>query len=363
VFSEETVRDAILYELSRGGQVFFVSNRVENLDSMADLVRRLVPDARIGIGHGQMEGERLERVLMDFIGGDIDVLVSTTIVENGLDIPNANTIIINNAQNFGLSDLHQLRGRVGRSNRKAFCYLLIPSFSVLTDEAQRRLRAIEEFSNIGSGFNIAMRDLDIRGAGNILGAEQSGFISEIGYDMYHKILNEAIEELKVTDFKELYSDELEEHSGFVKECMIQTDLEVLIPDDYVSNIRERVALYKELNDLETDEELDAYKMRMKDRFGTLPKATEELVETIKLRRLAKAMAVEKLILREGKMTCNFVADTKNPFYQSDIFGKVIAYVQQNPGSCYMKESKDKLTLTFSNIRSIANGISVLEKIV
>lgn len=363
VFSEETVRDAILYELSRGGQVFFVSNRVENLDSMADLVRRLVPDARIGIGHGQMEGERLERVLMDFIGGDIDVLVSTTIVENGLDIPNANTIIINNAQNFGLSDLHQLRGRVGRSNRKAFCYLLIPSFSVLTDEAQRRLRAIEEFSNIGSGFNIAMRDLDIRGAGNILGAEQSGFISEIGYDMYHKILNEAIEELKVTDFKELYSDELEEHSGFVKECVIQTDLEVLIPDDYVSNIRERVALYKELNDLETDEELDAYKMRMKDRFGTLPKATEELVETIKLRRLAKAMAVEKLILREGKMTCNFVADTKNPFYQSDIFGKVIAYVQQNPGSCYMKESKDKLTLTFSNIRSIANGISVLEKIV
>jgi transcription-repair coupling factor (superfamily II helicase) len=362
VFSEETVRDAILYEMSRGGQVFFVSNRVENLDSMGDLVRRLVPDARIAIGHGQMEGDKLERVLMDFIAGDIDVLVATTIVENGLDIPNANTIIINNAQNFGLSDLHQLRGRVGRSNKKAFCYLLIPSFSALTEEAQRRLRAIEEFSNIGSGFNIAMRDLDIRGAGNILGAEQSGFISEIGYDMYHKILNEAIDELKATEFRELYADEIEENTGFVRECQIQTDLEVLIPDDYVSNIRERVALYKELNDLETDDDLEAYKQRLTDRFGPLPKATEELVETIRLRRLAKTMAVEKLILRDGKMTCNFVADTQSPFYQSDLFGKVIKYVQNNPRTCLLKESKDKLTLTFSNISTIGQGMKCLEEV-
>ena len=362
LFSEETVRDAILYEMSRGGQVFFVSNRVENLDSMGDLVRRLVPDARIAIGHGQMDGDKLERVLMDFIAGDIDVLVATTIVENGLDIPNANTIIINNAQNFGLSDLHQLRGRVGRSNKKAFCYLLIPSFSTLTEEAQRRLRAIEEFSNIGSGFNIAMRDLDIRGAGNILGAEQSGFISEIGYDMYHKILNEAIDELKATEFRELYADEIEENTSFVRECQIQTDLEVLIPDDYVSNIRERVALYKELNDLETDDELEAYKQRLTDRFGPLPKATEELVETIRLRRLAKTLAVEKLILRDGKMTCNFVTDTQNQFYQSDLFGKVIAYVQRNPRTCMLKESKDKLTLTFSNIKTILQGISCLENV-
>ncbi|MBR5028703.1 MAG: transcription-repair coupling factor [Bacteroidales bacterium] len=363
VFSEETVRDAILYEMSRGGQVFFVSNRVENLDSMGDLVRRLVPDARIAIGHGQMEGEKLERVLMDFIAGDIDVLVATTIVENGLDIPNANTIIINDAQNFGLSDLHQLRGRVGRSNKKAFCYLLVPSFLTLTEDAQRRLRAIEEFSGIGSGFGIAMRDLDIRGAGNILGAEQSGFISEIGYDMYQKILNEALDELRANEFRYLYADEMEQNSDFVHECQIQTDLEVLIPDDYVSNIRERVSLYKELNDLVTDEELEAYKRRLQDRFGPLPKATEELVETIKLRRLAKTMAVEKLILRDGKMTCNFVADTENPFYKSDLFGKVIRCVQRNPESCHLKESKDKLTLTFDNINSIAKGISVLEKIV
>ncbi|MBR0073733.1 MAG: transcription-repair coupling factor, partial [Bacteroidales bacterium] len=363
VFSEETVRDAILYEMSRGGQVFFVSNRVENLDSMGDLVRRLVPDARIAIGHGQMEGDKLERVLMDFIAGDIDVLVSTTIVENGLDIPNANTIIINNAQNFGLSDLHQLRGRVGRSNKKAFCYLLIPSFSTLTEEAQRRLRAIEEFSNIGSGFNIAMRDLDIRGAGNILGAEQSGFISEIGYDMYHKILNEAIDELKATEFRDLYADEIEENSGFVRECQIQTDLEVLIPDDYVSNIRERVALYKELNDLETDEELEAYKEHLTDRFGPLPKPTEELVKTIRLRRLAKTLAVEKLILRDGKMTCNFVADTKSPFYQSEQFGRVIRYVQNNPRTCHMKETKDRLTLSFDNVTTIEHGMKCLEGIV
>ena len=362
VFSEETVRDAILYEMSRGGQVFFVSNRVENLDSMGDLVRRLVPDARIAIGHGQMEGDKLERVLMDFIAGDIDVLVATTIVENGLDIPNANTIIINNAQNFGLSDLHQLRGRVGRSNKKAFCYLLIPSFAILTEDAQRRLRAIEEFSNIGSGFNIAMRDLDIRGAGNILGAEQSGFISEIGYDMYHKILNEAIDELKATEFRDLYADEIEENTSFVRECQIQTDLEVLIPDDYVSNIRERVALYKELNDLETDDELEAYKQRLTDRFGPLPKATEELVETIRLRRLAKIMAVEKLILRDGKMTCNFVANTQSPFYQSDLFGKVIKYVQNNPRTCLLKESKDKLTLTFNNITTIGQGMKCLEEV-
>ncbi|MBQ0015989.1 MAG: transcription-repair coupling factor, partial [Bacteroidales bacterium] len=261
-FNEEVIRDAIRFEMSRGGQSFFVSNRVENLDEMAGLVQRLVPDARVATAHGQMDGKLVEDRLMAFMEGDIDVLVSTNIVENGLDIPNANTMIINNAQNFGLSGLHQLRGRVGRSNKKAFCYMLIPSFSVLTSEAQKRMKAIEEFSTIGSGFNIAMRDLDIRGAGNILGAEQSGFISEIGYDMYHKILNEAIEELKETDFKELFQEERSRDHRYVRECVVETDLEVMIPDDYVSSVGERLLLYKELNDLTTEDQLAAYRSRL-----------------------------------------------------------------------------------------------------
>ena len=363
-FSEEAVRDAIIYEMNRGGQVFYVSNRVENLMEMAGMVQRLVPDARVGVGHGQMEGAKLERVLMDFVNGEMDVLVSTAIVENGLDIPNANTIIINNAQNFGLSALHQLRGRVGRSNKKSFCHLLVPSFNVLTDDAKKRLRAIEEFSTMGSGFNIAMRDLDIRGAGNILGAEQSGFISEIGYDMYHKILNEAIDELKTTEFKELYADEIaEREEGFVKECLIETDLEVLIPDDYVSNISERLILYKELNTLETDEQLDKYKENLVDRFGKLPKATDELIETIKLRRLAKEMGIEKLVLKRETMICNFVANQDNAFYKSDLFIKFIKYVQHNPTMCHFKESKDKLSLVFSGIKSIVLATKRLQQMV
>ncbi|MBR4738532.1 MAG: transcription-repair coupling factor, partial [Bacteroidales bacterium] len=258
-FNEELIRDAVMFEMSRGGQTFFISNRVENLPEMAGLVQRLVPDARVAMAHGRMEGKEAEETLMRFVEGDIDVLVATSIVENGLDIPNANTMIINNAHQFGLSDLHQMRGRVGRSNRKAFCYLLIPSYLTLTDDAQRRLRAIEEFSSIGSGFNIAMRDLDIRGAGNILGAEQSGFISEVGYDMYHKILNEAIEELKESDFKELFAAEAEERKEYVRECTIEADLEVLLPDDYVTSGTERLVLYKELNELTTEEELSAYR--------------------------------------------------------------------------------------------------------
>ncbi len=362
VFSEEIIRDAVLYELSRGGQVFFVSNRIENLTEMAGMVQRLVPDARIGIGHGQMEGAKLEEVLLDFINGDTDVLVSTAIIENGLDIPNANTIIINNPQQFGLSELHQLRGRVGRSNKKSFCYLLVPSFSILTEEAQKRLKAIEEFSSIGSGFNIAMRDLDIRGAGNILGAEQSGFISEIGYDMYHKILNEAIEELKATEFKDLYADEMTDNREFVKECVIETDLEVLIPDDYVTNISERLLLYKELNELETDEQLNDYRGRLTDRFGTIPEQTCELIETIKLRRLSKEIGIEKVVLKQQKMICYFVTDPENPFYKSECFAKVIRYVQQNPKTCHLKESQKRLSLTFNAIQTIVSAISKLEQL-
>lgn len=359
-FDEEVIRDAISFELSRDGQVFFISNRVENLPEMAGLVSRLVPDARVAIAHGQMEGKAVEDTMMRFIEGDVDVLVSTAIVENGLDIPNANTMIINNAQQFGLSDLHQMRGRVGRSNRKAFCYMLIPSYSVLTDEAQKRLRAIEEFASVGSGFNIAMRDLDIRGAGNILGAEQSGFISEIGYDMYHKILNEAIEELKESDFKELFKQEVEQNKEYVKECVIETDLEVLIPDGYVSNVGERLLLYKELNDLSTEAELDRYRERLIDRFGPIPKSTQELVKTITLRRMAKEFGIEKLVLKQGKMVCYFVANQDNPFYQSTNFMQLIRYAQDHPRSVHLRETVERLSLVCDNVDSIHAAIEKLD---
>lgn len=362
-FNEETIRDAITFEMSRGGQTFFVSNRIENLAEMAGLVQRLVPDARVAVAHGQMDGKKVEDTLMRFLEGDLDVLVATSIVENGLDIPNANTMIINNAQNFGLSDLHQMRGRVGRNNQKAFCYLLVPSYSVLTDEAQKRLKAIEEFSTIGSGFNIAMRDLDIRGAGNILGAEQSGFISEIGYDMYHKILNEAIEELKESDFKELFQQELEENKEYVKECMIETDLEVLLPDDYVSSISERLLLYKELNDTRSEEDLDQYRLRLTDRFGPIPDSTEELIRTITLRRMAKELGIEKVILKQDKMVCHFVTNQSSPFYSSDNFMKMIRYAQNHAHRIHLKESTERLSMVCDNIKSISSAIGIIQGIV
>ncbi len=358
-FDEEVIRDAIRFEMSRGGQTFFISNRVENLPEMAGMVSRLVPDARLGIAHGQMDGKQVEETMMQFLAGDLDVLVATAIIENGLDIPNANTMIINNAQQFGLSDLHQMRGRVGRSNKKAFCYMIVPSYSVLTDEAQKRLRAIEEFSNIGSGLNIAMRDLDIRGAGNILGAEQSGFISDIGYDMYHKILNEAIEELKETEFKDLFRQEVEESKEYVKECAIETDLEVLLPDDYVSSISERLLLYRELNDLSTPEELDRYRERLIDRFGPIPMPTQELINTITLRGMAKDFAIEKLVLKQDKMVCHFVANQQNPFYQSDRFMQMIKYAGTNPKRVHLKETPDKLTMVCDGVDSIHKAIEVL----
>ena len=356
-FSEETIRDAVRFEMSRGGQTFFVSNRVENLPEMAGLVNRLVPDARVGMAHGQMDGKQVEQTMMLFLSGDLDVLVSTAIVENGLDIPNANTMIINNAQNFGLSDLHQMRGRVGRSNKKAFCYMLIPSYSSLTDEAQKRLKAIEEFSGIGSGLNIAMRDLDIRGAGNILGAEQSGFISDIGYDMYHKILNEALDELKETEFRDLFQQEAEENREYVKECVIETDLEVLLPDSYVTSVSERLLLYKELNDLTTEEELEQYRQRLTDRFGPLPRPTEELVQTITLRRMAKEFGIEKLILKQNRMVCHFASNQDNPFYQSANFMQMIRYAQQHPQEIHLRETPDRLTLVCDHIGSIQQAIA------
>ena len=358
-FSEELIRDAIMYEMNRGGQTFFISNRVENLPEMAGLVQRLVPDARVAMAHGRMDGKEAEETLMQFLEGDIDVLVATSIVENGLDIPNANTMIINNAHQFGLSDLHQMRGRVGRSNRKAFCYLLIPSYLTLTPDAQRRLKAIEEFSTIGSGFNIAMRDLDIRGAGNILGAEQSGFISEVGYDMYHKILNEAIEELKESDFRELFAAEAEEKQEYVRECTIETDLEVLLPDDYVTSGTERLVLYKELNELQTEEELAAYRSRLEDRFGPVPPCVDELISTITLRRMAKAFGIEKLILKQSRMVCHLVSNQQSPFYQSGNFMKLIQYVQTFPRRATLKETSERLSLSIANVKSIATALEQL----
>ena len=359
-FSEELIRDAIMFEMSRGGQTFFISNRVENLPEMAGLVQRLVPDARVAMAHGRMDGKDAEETLMRFLEGEIDVLVATSIVENGLDIPNANTMIINNAHQFGLSDLHQMRGRVGRSNRKAFCYLLIPSYLTLTDDAQRRLKAIEEFSTIGSGFNIAMRDLDIRGAGNILGAEQSGFISEIGYDMYHKILNEAIEELKESDFADLFAEEAAERKEYVRECTIETDLEVLIPDDYVTSVSERLLLYKELNDLSTEEELAEYRRRLEDRFGPVPNEVDELIETITLRRMAKEFGIEKLILKQERMVCHLVSNQQSPFYQSPNFMKLIQYVQANPRRAALKETPERLSLSIANVKSIDAALEQLK---
>ena len=354
-FDEEVIRDAIRYEISRGGQVFFVSNRVENLPEMQGLVSRLVPDARVAIAHGQMDGKQVEDTMMRFLEGEVDVLVAS-IIENGLDIPNANTMIINNAQNFGLSDLHQMRGRVGRSNKKAFCYMLIPSYSVLTDEAQKRLKAIEEFSTIGSGLNIAMRDLDIRGAGNILGAEQSGFISDIGYDMYHKILNEAIEELKETDFKELFQQEVEDNKEYVRECVIETDLEVLLPDDYVTSVSERLLLYKELNDLTTDQELDRYRERLIDRFGPIPTATQELIKTITMRRMAKEFGIEKIVLKQNKLALFFVSNQENPFYHSLNFSKMIRCAQDHPQTMHLREAKGRLSLLCDGVSSIQQAI-------
>lgn len=359
-FNEELIRDAVAYEISRGGQVFFIHNRVQNIKEVAGMIQRLVPDARVLVGHGQMKGEELEERMMSFINGEYDVLVATTIIESGLDIPNANTIIINQANNFGLSDLHQMRGRVGRSNKKAFCYLLAPPMISMTPEARKRLQALEQFSDLGSGFQIAMKDLDIRGAGNLLGAEQSGFISEIGFDMYQKILNEAIQELKETEFKDMYQ-ELQE--AFVQDCQIETDLEILIPDDYVSNIAERINLYKELDNLESEDELGRFAEKLIDRFGEIPKSTQEMIQAIRLRWLAKKIGLEKVVLKQKKMICYFVSNQESPYYQSPIFTKVLQYVQQSAGLCKLKERNNRLSLVYENVSSISKAKELMESIV
>ncbi|MGE5424773.1 MAG: transcription-repair coupling factor [Syntrophothermus sp.] len=353
-FNEETIREAITFELSRGGQVFFVTTRVQNILDLAGMIKKMVPRARVAVGHGQMEGHQLERVMKDFIDGDYDVLVATTIIESGLDISNVNTIIINDAHHYGLSDLHQLRGRVGRSNKKAFCYLLAPPMSLLTDEARKRLRAIEEFSDLGSGFNIAMRDLDIRGAGNILGAEQSGFISEIGLDMYQKILDEALQELKEQEFKDIFPEETQK--DFVRECQIETDLEIMIPDHYIRNITERLSLYKELDSIETEEGLMAFTEKLIDRFGVLPRQTISLINAIRLRWIAKKIGFEKLVLRNNRLTCYFISNEESPYFQSTKFTFILEYIRNNPGYGAMKMEKEKLSLQFREIKSVEKAI-------
>ena len=370
-FNQEVIRDAIEHELSRRGQVFFVHDRVQNIMEMAGMVQRLIPDARIAVAHGQMEGEKLEEIMLGFMEGVYDVLVSTKIVENGLDVPNANTIIVNEAHHYGLSELHQLRGRVGRSNKKAFCYFLAPPEHLLTPDAKRRLRAVEEFSDIGGGFQVAMRDLDIRGAGNILGGEQSGFISEIGMDMYQKILDEAIQELRQEQWEGKPGAESLPPAGgsrqgepdfSVADCQIETDLEILIPDDYVGNITERLSLYKELDSMETEAQLEAFSRSLRDRFGPVPRPTADLVRTVALRALAKKAGWGKVVLKQGRMAIVFAASDESAYFQSELFGKVLTYVQDHPSQSRLQDFKSKLGVVFEGVEDVEQAMGLCRAI-
>lgn len=360
VFNEALIKESVEFEVDRGGQVFFIHNRVQDLPQLGGLIKKLVPKANIGIAHGQLDGDALEDVMLKFINGEFDVLVATTIIEAGLDIPNANTILINHAHMFGLSDLHQMRGRVGRSNKKAFCYLLSPPLSTLTPEARKRLSAIEEFSELGSGFNVAMRDLDIRGSGNLLGAEQSGFIAEIGFDMYHKILDEAIQELKEDEFKDLFKDE--KPRAAVSFTQIDTDLEVMIPDNYVTNITERYNLYTEISQLEDVEQLELFVQKLTDRFGPVPKPVRELLNTLRLQWLGKAIGFEKISYKKETLRGYFITDQQSNYFDGPEFGKVLHYVQANSRRCNLKEVKKTLRLAVEEVRNVAQAIEVLEQI-
>jgi len=352
-FREDIIRDAIANELSRGGQVFFVHNRVNEIDSIANLVLKLVPDARVIGAHGQMDGKKLEKIMVEFIEGAYDVLVSTNIIESGLDIPNANTIIINRAHMFGMSDLHQMRGRVGRSNKKAYCYLLTPPTSTLTLETRKRLQAMEEFSDLGDGFKVAMRDLDIRGAGNLLGAEQSGFISDLGFEMYHKILDDAVQELKKTEFAALFETDLKEViAPLVQDCVIETDMELLIPEDYVSNISERLSLYSKLDEIKGEKEMDKFRVEIRDRFGPIPDRVKALFETVELRWMAEKLGFEKLVLKNEQMKCYFVSSKSDTYFSSPAFMKIINFIQSKGRYCKIKETKDRLILITKDVGTI-----------
>ena len=368
-FNEEVIVDAINFEMSRNGQVFLVNNRISNLPELKAMIERHVPDCRIAIGHGQMEPTELEKIIFGFVNYDYDVLIATTIIESGIDIPNANTIIINQAQNFGLSDLHQMRGRVGRSNKKAFCYLLAPPLSSLTPEARRRLQAIENFSDLGSGIHIAMQDLDIRGAGNMLGAEQSGFIADLGYETYQKILSEAVHELKTDEFADLYAEELKAEGGvisgeqFVDECQVESDLELLLPATYVTGSSERMLLYRELDSLTLDKDVEDFRTRLIDRFGPIPSETEELLRIVPLRRLAARLGAEKVFLKGGRMSLFFVSNPDSPYYQSQAFGKVIAYMMKYTRRCDLREQNTRRSMLVKDVKNVETAVSVLQEIV
>lgn len=360
-FNPDVIRDAIRQEINRGGQVYFVHNRISNLQDIADLILKLVPEAKVATGHGQMSGDELEKVMLQFVSGEIDVFISTAIVESGLDVSNANTMMINDAQNFGLSDLHQLRGRVGRSNRKAFCYLFTPPDTILSDESRKRLRAIAEFSDLGSGFQIAMRDLDIRGAGNLLGGEQSGFIAEIGYEMYQKILDEALSELRFEkDSGIKFANDEAIH--YVHDVVIETDASVMIPDQYVPAVNERLVLYKDLNEITTSDQLDVFTDMLKDRFGPIPEAVFELINAVRLKWMAKELAVEKIVLKNNILVLYFISNKESAFFNSDAFDALITFASQNPRRCMMKEQNDRLVMKVENISTIANATELLQHI-
>ena len=384
-FSAEIIADAINFEMSRNGQVFFVNNRINELTHLKELIQKYIPDCRVAVGHGQMRPDELEQIVLDFSNYDYDVLLSTTIVENGIDIPNANTIIINGAQYFGLSDLHQMRGRVGRGNRKAFCYLLAPPLSALPADSRRRLEALENFSELGSGINIAMQDLDIRGAGNLLGAEQSGFISDLGYETYQKILNEAMTELRNEERGKMKNEKADDKEGgkkssaqgnhsshlssfipnvgpWVSDCALESDLEMYFPDQYVPNDSERMLLYRELDNTKDEKELEAYRQRMLDRFGPLPPQAEELLHVVPLRRIGKQLGCEKIMLKQGRMFLYFVQNPNSPFYQSDTFGSIINYVTQNVSRCNFREQNGKRSMVITDVPTVAEAVSVLKQI-
>ena len=365
-FNPDIIREAINFEMSRNGQVFFINNRIQNIYEIETLVRREVPDARVAVGHGQMEPEKLEKIILDFVNYEYDVLIATSIVESGIDVPNANTIIINNAQQFGLSDLHQLRGRVGRSNRKAFCYLLSPPLSSLTQEARRRLQAIENFSELGSGIHIAMQDLDIRGAGNMLGAEQSGFIADLGYETYQKILEEAVDELKSEEFADLYADSEEgkrdSGSEYVRETYIESDLELMFPPTYIPNDSERISLYRELDKMEEERDILAFTERLKDRFGKIPKEGKELIRIVRLRRMAKKLGMEKLVLKKGQMSIFLINNPDSPYYQSEAFDKLLAFIQKHPRECNLRDQNGKRSIVIKNVATVETACSLMQEI-
>ncbi len=365
-FNPDIIREAINFEMSRNGQVFFINNRIQNIYEIEQLVRREVPDARIAVGHGQMEPDKLEKIILDFVNYEYDVLIATSIVESGIDVPNANTIIINNAQQFGLSDLHQLRGRVGRSNRKAFCYLLSPPLSSLTQEARRRLQAIENFSELGSGIHIAMQDLDIRGAGNMLGAEQSGFIADLGYETYQKILEEAVDELKSDEFADLYADtddgKRDSAMEYIRETYIESDLELMFPPTYIPNDSERISLYRELDKMEEERDILAFTERLKDRFGKIPKEGKELIRIVRLRRIARKLGMEKLVLKKGQMSIFLVANQDSPYYQSEAFDKLLAFIQKHPRECMIRDVNGKRSIVVKNVSTVETACALLEEI-